>query len=290
MIGLGISVWQGVLGGSLGGGLGVGDGNIISSYYVYGFGRGLMGAALDTVAPILTSPVDTKSGSSTADVSVVTDSDDGTLYVVVTTSSTPPTVAQIKAGMNSAGSTARYSSSQAIASSGTKTFTANGLAESTAYTSFFAHEDDAGNQSNVAAADGFTTDPGPDSVAPVLTNPIDNTTGTTTASLTVDTDEGNGTLYTVATTSATPPSKARVKLGQDSAGIAATYAANQAISSTGTKTFSATGFTASTAYTAFFMHEDAAANQSNVSAANGFTTNAVAVGGGSSSTYYIYGF
>ncbi len=290
MIGVGISIWQGVLGGSLGGGLGVGDSNFVSSFYIYGFGKGLAGAATDTIAPILTSPVDTKSGSSTADLSVTTDSDDGTLYVVVTVSSTAPTAAQIKAGQNSAGGVARYASNQAITSTGAKTFTANGLSESTAYTTFFMHEDTAGNQSNISSADGFTTDPGPDTVAPVLTAPIDNTTGSTTASLTVDTDEGNGTLYVVATTSSTPPSKARVKLGQDNAGIAATYASNQAISTTGTKSFSATGFTASTAYTAFFMHEDAAANQSNVSAANGFTTNAPAMGGDSSATYYIYGF
>ena len=289
MLGLGVSIWPTRAGGQSGG-VGGGSTHHLSTYYIYGFGTQLVsGGPADVVAPVLTSPTDSKIGSATANLGVTTDDSTGTLYVVVTTSSTPPSAAQVKAGTDNVGVAARYAGNQAITSSGTKTFVANGLAESTAYTTFFMHEDAVGNQSSVSAADGFTTDPGPDSVAPALTNPIDNTTGSSTASLTVDTDEGNGTLYVVATISATPPSKARVKLGQDSAGAAATYASNQAIASTGTKSFSANGFTSSTAYTAFFMQEDATGNQSTVSAANGFTTNAPAMGG-SSSTYYIYGF
>src|SRR3954463_12975861 len=93
---------------------------------------------------------------------------------------------------------------------------------------------------------GITARSGVDVTAPTLSNPTDTVATSTTATLTVDTNEGNGTLYAVATTSSTAPTKARVKLGQDSAGVAAAYAGNQAVSSTGTKTFNATGLAAQT--------------------------------------------
>ncbi len=131
---------------------------------------------------------------------------------------------------------------------------------------------------------------GGDLTAPVLTNPTDASAGTSFATLTVDTDEANGTLYVVATTSSTAPSKARVKLGQDNSGVAAAYASSQAITTTGTKTFNATGLQSSTAYTAFFMHEDDSTNQSNVSSGNGFTTDAVAAPSSYVPTFAFFGF
>lgn len=111
-----------------------------------------------------------------------------------------------------------------------------------------------------------------DTTAPTLSNGTDTATGETTADVGVDTDEANGTLYVVVTTSSTSPTAAQVKLGQDNSGAAAAYASSQAISSTGTKAFSATGLTAATAYTAHFMHEDASSNKSTVVKGNGFTT------------------
>lgn len=112
-------------------------------------------------------------------------------------------------------------------------------------------------------------------VLPVLTSPTDVETGQTTATADVTTDTAEGTLYCVVTTSATPPTKAQVKEGQDSAGAAATFADDLDITTTGTKSFSVTGLTLSTAYTAHFMHEDVAGNQSTVATGDGFTTSAV---------------
>lgn len=109
---------------------------------------------------------------------------------------------------------------------------------------------------------------------PTLSNPTDTATAKTTAALGVDTNEGNGTLYWVVSTSATPPSAAQVKAGQMHTGAAAAASGSQAVSGTGTQTVSggATGLTAHTAYTAHFMHEDVAANQSSVVSGDGFTT------------------
>lgn len=111
-----------------------------------------------------------------------------------------------------------------------------------------------------------------DTTAPVLTSPVGTQTGTTTATIGATTDEGNGTLYGVVTTSPTAPSAAQVEAGQDHAGAAAAFAGGTAVASTGAKTISATGLTAATAYYAHLMHEDAAGNDSNVVTSAQFTT------------------
>jgi hypothetical protein len=111
----------------------------------------------------------------------------------------------------------------------------------------------------------------PDVTAPTLTSPLGSQIGsTTTAAIGVTTNEANGTLYYVVTTSATAPTAAQVKAGQNNAGTAAMYAGSQAISATGAKTATATGITTGTRY-AYYMHEDAATNQSTVSASASWT-------------------
>jgi len=126
-----------------------------------------------------------------------------------------------------------------------------------------------------------------DTTAPTLTGATATATGATTASGSVTTDEANGTLYSVATTSATKPSKAQVKAGQNNSGATAAWAGNQAVSSTGAKSVSVTGLTAEANYYLHHMHEDAAANQSDVESSASFTTTAtVAVVKGVTLTLY----
>lgn len=117
---------------------------------------------------------------------------------------------------------------------------------------------------------------GGDVTAPTLSSPTDTTASSTTGTGSVDTDEGNGTLYWVVTTSATSPSAAQVKAGNDHTGSAAVDSGSQAVSGTGTQNVSGgfTGLTPSTTYYAHYMHEDSSTNQSTVSSADGFTTNA----------------
>lgn len=113
-----------------------------------------------------------------------------------------------------------------------------------------------------------------DVTAPTLSSPTDAANGQNASTGSVSTNEGNGTLYWVVTTSATAPSAAQVKAGQDNTSTAATASGSQSVSGTGVQTLSPapSGLTASTAYTTHFMHEDAATNQSTVSSASGFTT------------------
>lgn len=113
---------------------------------------------------------------------------------------------------------------------------------------------------------------GSDTTAPVLTSPTGSATSPVAATVGVTTDEANGTLYVVVTTSATQPSIAQIKAGQDHTSTAAVYASSQSISSTGAKTFSATGLTPNTTYYAHFVHTDSSANDSARSTSASFKT------------------
>lgn len=110
-----------------------------------------------------------------------------------------------------------------------------------------------------------------DETAPTLSSASGVTTGTTTASLSVSTNEGNGTLYCVVSTSSTAPNVTQIQAGQTHTSAAAPYSANVSVSSTGVKNFSATGLTSGTTYYAHFQHRDAANNNSTVVTSASFT-------------------
>ncbi len=223
--------------------------------------------------PVLSSPVDTANGGTAATGSVSTDTGNGTLYWVVTTSVTSPSSAEVKAGQDHNGVAADDSGSQAVSGTGVQNLSPapSGLTSETTYYIHFMHENASAVQSAVASGDGFTT---ADVTAPTLSSPTDAANGSTAATGSVSTNEGNGTLYWVVSTSGTAPSAAQVKAGNDHTGSAAADSGSQAVSGTGVQTLSPapSGLTASTAYTIHFMHEDAAANQSSVSSGDGFTT------------------
>jgi hypothetical protein len=103
--------------------------------------------------------------------------------------------------------------------------------------------------------------------APSLTTPTGVETGATTATGTVDTSVNHGTLYCAVTTSATPPSGAAIIAGTGFA-----FAGNQAITTTGTKTFNATGLTPETTYYFHYIHDTGYGVLSSISSSASFTT------------------
>jgi uncharacterized protein DUF4082 len=232
-------------------------------------------AAPDETAPILSNATASATGQSTASLAVDTDEGNGTLFWVVTTSSSQPSGAQIAAGQDHTGSPAADSGSQAVSGTGTQNVAggASGLVAATNYWAYFVQDDAAANRSNIVS-DSFTTDSGADETAPVLSNAAAAATGPTTASLAVSTNEAGGTLYWVVTTSATPPSGARVVAGQDHAGAPAADSGSQAVIGSGTQTISggAAGLTEATAFWAHFVQDDAASNRSNVATSPPFET------------------
>ena len=223
----------------------------------------------DTTAPVLTSPTDTANGATAGDGSVTTDEGNGTLYWVVTQSATSPSVAQIQAGQDHTGSAADDSGSQSVSATGVQNASATGLTASTTYYFHFQHQDAATNDSTASSADGFTTTSG-DGTAPILSSATATEASATSADISVSTDEGNGTLYWVVTTSASAPSGPQIQAGQDHTGSAAAASGNQAVSATGVQNVTATGLTTETTYYAHFQQEDAAANDSTVASSSAF--------------------
>lgn len=106
-----------------------------------------------------------------------------------------------------------------------------------------------------------------DTTPPSLSSASATATGTTTATATVTTNEGAGTLYCLISTTSTATVE-QVKAGM-----------SQAVSSTGVKTFNATGLAASTSYYPHFVQVDAAATPNTTTVLTGasFVTQASAV-------------
>lgn len=104
-----------------------------------------------------------------------------------------------------------------------------------------------------------------DTTAPSLISPSATATGATTASGSVTTNEGNGTLYWLASANASEL-VATVKAGS-----------SQAVTAIGAQPVTVTGLTATTPYYLHFVHTDAAANDSAVASSAQFTTDAETV-------------
>lgn len=111
----------------------------------------------DAIPPTLSSATGVASSDTTADLSVATNEAGGILYWIVSTSATPPTVAQIKGGDDSTGSAAAGGGGQAVSATGTQTAAATGLTGGTTYYAYFLQTDTALNNSSVASAASFAT-------------------------------------------------------------------------------------------------------------------------------------
>lgn len=103
----------------------------------------------DATAPVLTSPTGSVTSSSTATIGATTDEANGTMFAVVDTVTTTPSAAELEAGQDGDGGAAIWDDSQAISSTGAKTFSVTGLAPNTEYSYFIGHKDAAGNFSNI---------------------------------------------------------------------------------------------------------------------------------------------
>jgi hypothetical protein len=110
---------------------------------------------------------------------------------------------------------------------------------------------------------------GTGSVAPTLSSPTATQTGASTATGTVSTNQGNGSLYTLVSTSATATAS-EVKAGQV-----------QSVTVTGTQSVSIAGLAASTTYYPHYLHRNRSGLDSAVATGAGFMTAADGAGAGS---------
>lgn len=104
------------------------------------------GAAGDTTAPTLSAAGTSAVTETTATGAVTTDEGNGTLYWLVNTSATTPSVSAVQAGQ-----------SQAVSASGAQSVSITGLTGGTSYYVHFQHKDAAGNDSAVITSAQFTT-------------------------------------------------------------------------------------------------------------------------------------
>lgn len=116
--------------------------------------------------------------------------------------------------------------------------------------SYYAWDDTDNTWSSVGAYEITTT--------PTLSNATASAVTATTASISVDTDLIEGTIYAVITTSSTTPTNAQIKAGQSHLGASATWSGSDSATSA-TQTFAPSGLTAGTSYYAHFAQENAAA-------------------------------
>jgi methionine-rich copper-binding protein CopC len=112
-------------------------------------------AATDTMAPVLSDIESSNVTLTTATLSATSD-EAGTMYYVVTTSSTAPSAAQVIAGQDHTGAAAFKSGSGAATADTAKDFNVTGLAAGTQYYVYFAAVDASNNASGVDST-GFTT-------------------------------------------------------------------------------------------------------------------------------------
>jgi len=120
-----------------------------------------------------------------------------------------------------------------------------------------------------------------DVTAPVLSTCFMYSTGATTAAGSVTTDENNGTIYWVTTTSITQPSIAQIKAGQDHLGAAAVDNGTIAVSAIGAQPILNSGLTESVTYYLHAVHTDVALNDSNRITSNAFIPSSITVVPGS---------
>ncbi|NWG46259.1 MAG: hypothetical protein HXY25_06895, partial [Alphaproteobacteria bacterium] len=187
----------------------------------------------------------------------------------VTTSATPLTKAEIRAG------TGALAFGQ-IARSNTTSYS-QAVTGATVGQTYYVHTFEAGllgDESGVVVSSGITTDTA-DVTAPVLSSPTGTQTGTSTADGTVSTDEANGTLFwVIAPAAESAPTADQIIAGQLAAGTDAGLGrkGSKTVTATGTQSVSGTLMKANTAYKFHYCHRDASSNKSNVASSASFTT------------------
>lgn len=236
------------------------------SYTTSDFEYTVPAGAGDSTAPTISNPTATANGATAIDGTVDTNEGNGILWAIAYDSAhTAPSAANVKAGNDGSGA-ALKADSFTVTATGTQSITLTGVTGASSYKVAYAHEDVYGNMSNVSIISGTITLV----VAPTLSSPTASTVKCTSASIGVTTDKSTGTLYGILSTSATAPTAAQIKAGQNHTGAAATWAGNQSISSTGAKSFTPTGLTPGSTLYAHFTHYNGM--DSNVASASAVTT------------------
>jgi hypothetical protein len=108
--------------------------------------------AADSTAPTLSAISGTATTTTTANLAATTNEGNGTIYWFVSTSATPPSVSDLKAGTGAA-----FAASDAVSTTGAKSKSATGLTLSTTYYLHVVHTDANANNSAISTSASFAT-------------------------------------------------------------------------------------------------------------------------------------
>jgi sugar lactone lactonase YvrE len=173
-------------------------------------------------------------------------------WVILPASASAPTAAQVKAGQDASGAAASFTGNGAMTAATAKSFSFSGLAPVTAYNLYFV----------VVAADGLSTTTTVQSTSfttqtpPTLSAVSLSSLSSSSATLSITSNEAATGYWVVQSTTAGVPSVAQVKAGQDGSGATALFAGNGAMTAGNAKNFVINGLSASTAYLVYFVATD----------------------------------
>jgi hypothetical protein len=174
------------------------SGDTTVSYTMANGAHAAVAAAVQAAAtsPTLTSPTGTAGNNgTTATGTVTTDTASGTLYIYTSTSATPPSAADLKAGTGAA-----YATSQAISSTGSKSFNSiSGLSISTTYYNHYLHNANSSDSAIVTSSAFVMKNPGYTTPAIYLPNTDDVAASLSSLTLVIRTgfDAAGSPLYSV---------------------------------------------------------------------------------------------
>jgi hypothetical protein len=179
----------------------------------------------------------------------VTDGD--IFFAFVADGATPPDGAQIIAGTDGDDNPALWTEQVEIASIDTWAQGPTTLIQNTPYDCYAVYRATNGNLSDVQF-DSFST---PD-LAPALANGVAYSYGSTTAILSIDTDDPTGTLYGILSASSTEPTAAQIRAGQNNTGTAAEGFSSRAMTSIGKKALWLSGLPAGATLYPYWTQRD----------------------------------
>lgn len=215
----------------------------------------------DITAPIIDIYTNTYTITGTTMAFTFYSNEIGVSYYLVQEGGNSPSVGQLKSAVGNGGIVP--DSGSLVTSVGSNIINLSGLNESTSYTVYLVTEDAAANPSTIES-EAFTT---LDTTAPLLSG-VNVSATVFSAELQFNSDE-SGTIFYLAQNGGSAPSASQVKNGSGGGGVVVGIGNKPA--SVGFNTSNIIELAANTAYTLYFLVEDAAGNQSAVGTAQVMT-------------------
>lgn len=219
---------------------------------------------LDTTAPVTTAGPTISSGptQTTAGISVTIDEAGTGYWLLMPSAATPPTPAQVVAGVDYGAGTPVGSGNSAMTAATPASISLSAMTASTAYKLYFAAKDTSNNLQAAVSSVAVTTIAVADTTPPVTTAGPTISSGPTqtTAGISVTINEAGTGYWLLVPSAAAAPTPAQVVAGVSYGGVTITGSGNTAMTAATPASISLSSLTASTTYTLYFVAKDTANN------------------------------